>query len=328
MTDIKKVKSIAVLTSGGDAPGMNCAIRSVVRTAIHKKLTIWGIEKGYAGLLEGNMRILNSSDVGNILQRGGTILRTSRCPEFHDPKIRLEGYHILKRKNVDGLIVIGGDGSFNGAYELYKQSKIPIIGIPGTIDNDISGTDYTIGFDTAVQGAMEAVDKIRDTASSHDRIFIVEVMGKKSASIAIQVAICTGAENIISPKDEVDYDSIVKDIIRGSDRGKKSSIIIVAEGKVSGRSYHIQERLKKDYNLDAHVCILGHTQRGGSPSSTDRFVAAQMGNIAVKALIKGESAKVTTMNNGSIELTSLIQCINKRKISTDSFTKLVKTLSI
>jgi 6-phosphofructokinase 1 len=262
---MSELKRIAVLCSGGDSPGMNSAIRAVVRTGIGAGLEVYGVQKGYAGLLEGNIRQLDVSSVGNILQHGGTMLQTSRCAEFMTPEGRKEAANLLKRKKIDALIVIGGDGSFNGAMKLHDEHQIPVVGIPGTIDNDIDGTDYTIGFDTAVQNAVDAVDKLRDTANSHGRTFIVEVMGRRSPAIALKVGICTGAENVVLPTATIDYDKIAADIDRGIKRGKTSSIIIASEGEVEGVGYTIRNSLKDKFKLEAHVCILGHIQRGGNP---------------------------------------------------------------
>ncbi len=323
------MKSIAVLTSGGDSPGMNCAIRSVVRTALGAGLKVYGIRRGYAGLLDGSFVEMNASSVGNILQHGGTILQTSRCPEFLDPDIRKEAFHILKRKKVDALIVIGGNGSYNGAYDLYKEHGFPVVGVPGTIDNDVAGTEYSIGFDTAVQTAVEAVDKIRDTASSHARTFIVEVMGRKSSSIALQVGICTGAENIVLPdQGEPDFAQISQDILRGIQRGKSSSIIICAEGEKPGLSYRIQDRLKEDHDLEAHVCILGHIQRGGNPTAHDRSIASQMGHLAVKALLEGRSAIATSYVNGKVVEVDLKDSLSKDNKYDTQMVNLAKVLSI
>jgi len=323
------MKSIAVLTSGGDSPGMNCAIRSVVRTALGAGLKVYGIRRGYAGLLDGSFVEMNASSVGNILQHGGTILQTSRCPEFLDPDIRKEAFHILKRKKIDALIVIGGNGSYNGAYDLFNEHGFPVVGVPGTIDNDVAGTEYSIGFDTAVQTAVEAVDKIRDTASSHARTFIVEVMGRKSSSIALQVGICTGAENIVLPdQGEPDYAQISQDILRGIQRGKSSSIIICAEGETPGLSYRIQDRLKKDHDLEAHVCILGHIQRGGNPTAHDRSIASQMGHLAVKALLEGRSAIATSYVNGKVVEVALKDSLSKDNKYDTQMVNLAKVLSI
>ncbi len=324
-----KIKTIAVLTSGGDSPGMNAAIRSVVRTAIARGLKVWGIQRGYAGLLEGAFREMDASSVGNILQHGGTILQTSRCPEFHQEETRREAVNLLRRKKIDGLVVIGGDGSFNGAHQMWLEHQFPVVGIPGTIDNDISGTEYTIGFDTAVQTAIEAVDKIRDTASSHARTFIVEVMGRRSPAIALHTGVCTGAENIVLPTDDVDPAQIAADIERGVKRGKNSSIIIVAEGEKPGLvSYQIQESLKQTHNIDAHVCVLGHIQRGGHPSAIDRFLAARMGFEAVERMIAGEYPVVSVYVNGHVGVAPLADCLKKRVESAPGHLELARTLSI
>jgi 6-phosphofructokinase 1 len=324
----KKINSVAVLCSGGDSPGMNCAIRSVVRTAISEGLEVYGIKRGFAGLLEGSIEKMDASSVGNIMQRGGTILQTSRCKEFHDADTRKEAANILRRKNIDALVVIGGNGSYNGAFALHSEQDIPVIGIPGTIDNDIAGTDYTIGFDTAVQTAVEAVDKIRDTAHSHARTFIVEVMGRKSPAIALHVGVCTGAENVVFPNIEVDYDEIISDIKRGAKRGKNSSIVVVAEGEAPGLAYKIQENLFEKHKLKSHVCILGHIQRGGRPSPIDRFISSRMGYVAVKGLVSGNYPTATAYVKGEVELVSLEASLGKKAAQKPQAYELVKTLSI
>lgn len=324
----KPIKSLAVLCSGGDSPGMNPAIRSVVRTAIGLGIDIYGIYRGYTGLLEGNIQKLNLSSVSNIIQRGGTILDTSRCTEFHTAQVRQEAAHLLARKHIDGLIVIGGNGSFTGAMNLHAEHQIPVIGIPGTIDNDIAGTEYTIGFNTAVQTAMEAVDKIKDTASSHERTFLVEVMGRTASSIALLVGLCTGAEQVVLSNQEFDYQTIVDNINTGRTRGKSSSIIIVAEGEKSGLSYQIKDELKTRYDLDIHVCILGHIQRGGSPSAIDRYIASKMGNEAVHAICQGSHAHVTAYNKGAVEIVPLSQCLGKRNEITEPQLQLIRALAI
>lgn len=319
---------IALLCSGGDAPGMNCAIRAVVRTAIFHGHKVLGVKRGFAGLLRGEFQDMNLSSVGNILQRGGTILQTSRSPEWMKPEFRTKGAEILRAQGVEGLIVIGGDGSFNGANALYTEHQFPVIGIPGTIDNDISNCEYTIGFDTAVQTAIEAIDRIRDTAHSHARTFLVEVMGRNSAAIALKVGVCTGAENILLPHDQIPLQKIVDDIQRGVARGKESSIIVVAEGPVAGRSYQIQKELKEKHHLDAHVCILGHIQRGGSPTSNDRFIASQMGSLAVEAITRGETSKVTVVQKGLVVLEELAKCTLKNDSGFTQFKDLAEKLSI
>lgn len=324
----QNIKKIGVLTSGGDSPGMNPALRAVVRTAIYHNISITGIRRGYQGLLENDFVALSASSVGNILQRGGTFLKSSRCPEFHEKKTRDHAFKNLKAEGIDALIVIGGDGSFNGAYKLGTENNFPVIGIPGSIDNDISGTDYSIGFYTAVQTAVEAVDKIRDTASSHDRNFIIEVMGRNSSALAQYVGICSGAETVIVPGDAVDYQALVDKIRSGESRGKKSSIIIVAEGKVAGRSYEIEKTLEEQFQIGSRVCVLGHIQRGGSPTSLERFRATQMGYTSVMALIDGKYNHATILKEGKVSLAPLTHCLTKRNQLEGDFELLLDILSI
>jgi 6-phosphofructokinase 1 len=323
-----KFAHIGVLCSGGDSPGMNCAIRAVVRTALFNGIQVTGIKRGYAGLLRGEFQTMNLSSVGNIIQRGGTMLQTSRSPEFMKPVFRKKAVEILRAQRIEALVVIGGDGSFNGAKLLWEEHNFPVVGIPGTIDNDISNTEYTIGFDTAVQTAIEAVDRIRDTAHSHARTFLVEVMGRNSSSIALKVGVCTGAENILLPHDKVNHQKLVDDIQRGIARGKDSSIIVVAEGPVAGRSYEIQNVLKDLYHMDTHVVILGHIQRGGSPTSNDRFIASQMGNLAVESLIEGKYPVVTVVQKGKVLVTDLANCTTKADHNFTEYLTLAQTLSI
>lgn len=322
------ISHIGLLCSGGDAPGMNCAIRAIVRTAIYNKIQVTGIKRGYAGLLRGEFMPMNLSSVGNIIQRGGTILQTSRSADFIKPDFRKKAVDILRAQGIEALVVIGGDGSFNGAMALWNEHNFPVIGIPGTIDNDISGTDYTIGFDTAVETAIEAVDRIRDTAHSHARTFLVEVMGRNSSAIALKVGVCTGAENILLPHEKVVHQKLADDIQRGVARGKESSIIIVAEGPTAGRSYDIQNVLKDMYHIDAHVCILGHIQRGGSPSADDRFIASQMGALAVTAITEGTYPMATIVKDGKVTLTDLKNCTTKANHNFIEYQKLAETLSI
>jgi 6-phosphofructokinase 1 len=322
------MKSIGVLTSGGDSPGMNCAIRAVVRTAIANGVKAYGIHRGYAGLINQEIKELNASSVGNIIQRGGTILQTSRCPEWHEKETRAKAAEILRSHKIDYLIIIGGDGSFNGAHLFNQETQFPVIGIPGTIDNDISGTQYTIGFDSAVQCAVEAVDRIRDTASSHARNFIVEVMGRSSSAIAVHTGLCTGAENIVIPTKKLDIAKVAADIQRGVERGKTSSIIIVAEGQKQGLSYKVQKELLDTHNIPTRVCILGHIQRGGSPSSLDRFIASNMGYQAVHSILKNETEKVTAFTQGYVKMVPLVDCLTKRNDYEDRYLDIVSTLSI
>lgn len=308
----KDYKSIAVLTSGGDAPGMNAAIRAVVRYALNNGLEVHGIMKGYSGLLEGDLHPMTASSVANIIQRGGTILKTDRCAAFFKKTVRKEAANLLVRKGIDALVVIGGDGSFAGAHLLEKETGFPTIGIPGTIDNDIAGTDDTIGFDTAVNTAIDSIDKIRDTASSHDRIFIVEVMGRSSGFIAAQVGLGGGAETILVPEQKISVSEVARTIERGAKRGKSSSIIVMAEGEKPGLSYRVASALgKKGYS--AKVCILGHTQRGGIPTAHDRMIASVMGASAVAFLLAGKSAGMVGIQRNELKLVPFRQIADTRK---------------
>lgn len=283
----QKIRSVAVLTSGGDAPGMNAALRAVVRFGISAGLTVYGVKKGYAGLLKGAWDVMDRKSVANIILRGGTLLKTDRCPEFHQKSSRKKAVKLMRDASIDALIVIGGDGSFRGAHALWTEFGFPVVGIPGTIDNDIAGTEETIGFDTAVNTALDAIDKIRDTASAHERTFLVEVMGRNSGYIALDVGIGGGAEAILMPEDKAPVSEIAARIARGLERGKTSSIVVMAEGKQSGGSMRLAEQLKKKHNIDAKVCILGHVQRGGAPTARDRKLGSVMGVRAVEALMNG-----------------------------------------
>lgn len=324
----KRLRSIGILTSGGDSPGMNCVIRSVTRSAIGQGIKVYGIHRGYQGLINNDMVELNASSVGNIIQRGGTILYTSRCPEFKEKATRKKAAQILEDRDIDALIVCGGDGSFKGAISLNEDFGVPVIGIPGTIDNDLSGTDYTIGFDSAVNTAIEAIDKIRDTAQSSDRTFLIEVMGARSSSIALKVGICTGAENILLNEDKIDYQKLANDIRRGLRRGKNSSIIIVAEGEKPGRSYDIANVLEDMYDISSRVCVLGHIQRGGSPQANDRFLASIMGNKAVEGLIAGETQRAVVIREGKVQLVPLSDCSEKSDHAMHDFVGIAENLSI
>lgn len=284
-----KIRSIAVLCSGGDAPGMNAALRAVVRFGIAKGLAVYGVKKGYSGLLKRSWEVMDRKSVANIILRGGTILKTDRCPEFHQKSARKKAVMQMREAGIDGLVVIGGDGSFRGAHALWTEFGFPVIGIPGTIDNDIAGTEATLGFDTAVNNALDAIDKIRDTASAHERTFLVEVMGRDSGYIALDVGIGGGAEAILMPEDKAPVSEIAARIKRGLERGKTSSIVVMAEGRESGGSMRLAQELKKRYKIDAKVCILGHIQRGGSPTARDRRLGSIMGVRAVEALLKGYS---------------------------------------
>ena len=282
---------LGVLTSGGDAPGMNAAIRAVVRQADALDIEVVGIRHGFQGLVEGDWDLLRSRDCANILQRGGTILRTARSPRFLQPEVRARAAERLREMEVEALVVIGGDGSFRGAELLYQEQGIRCAGIPGTIDNDLPGTQRTLGFDTALNTAVEAVDRIRDTASSHDRLFLVEVMGRSSGMIAVHTAIACGAEAVLYPEAEDDtYSALVEQLKANWARGKNSSIIVVAEGDHEGGAVQVGERLKADFGLDLRVVVLGHIQRGGSPTAIDRIWGSRWGSEAVKRLAAGESS--------------------------------------
>lgn len=321
-------EAIAVLCSGGDGPGMNSAIRSVVRGGIAEGFDVYGVYKGYAGLLNAEFKKMDLSSVGNIIQRGGTILYSSRCKEFREPEYRAKAAKNLKDKGIKYLVVIGGNGSFAGANLLSQEHGIHVVCIPGTIDNDISGTEYTIGFDTALNTAVEAIDKIRDTATSHDRTFLVEVMGRASGKIAITVAISTGAESVIFPDKDQSLDEVAASIKRGIARGKKSSIVIVAEGDKEGLGYEYQKELEEKYELATKLCILGHIQRGGNPSPLDRFSAARMGFLAIQAIKDKSFGTATVVRDGKFVLAPLSDCLEKRNDFDDSLLELLKTLSM
>lgn len=321
------IKKIAVLTSGGDAPGMNAAIRAVVRTGISFDLEVYGIIAGWSGVLQGQMQKLELGSVANILQRGGTILKSGRSAEFLKSDARALAAQNLRTAGIDGLIVIGGDGSFQGAHALWLEQKIPVVGVPGTIDNDIFGTDFTIGFDTAINTALESLDRIRDTAASHDRLFIVEVMGRDSGFIAVTVGLACGAEEVFIPERPVTVDQAIQQIQKGLQRGKKSSILIAAEGQKPGRAYDLAEAIRKKAGYEAKVCILGHVQRGGTPSAQDRVLAARMGYQAVQLLAAGKTNVFTGLQNGQIVEVGLLEPIKNKKIIPLDLMNLARTLA-
>jgi len=292
------IKRIAVLTSGGDSPGMNPAIRSVVRASIYFGRRVFGIKHGYYGLIEDEVEEMKSNDVSDIINRGGTILKTSRCKRFFDKEGRAKAYKTLKKHHIDALVVIGGNGSFRGAELLGKEFDIPIIGIPGTIDNDLSGTDYTIGYDTALNNVVNAIDKIRDTASSHDRLFFVEVMGRDVSFIALRSGIASGAEAVLVPEIHTEYGSLKKYLKEEYQNKKSSSIVLVAEGDDSGGAMMISNAIKHDFpEFNIRVTILGHIQRGGAPTAFDRVMASEMGIAAVKGLLSGEKNVMVGVKN-------------------------------
>lgn len=314
---MKKISRIGVLTSGGDAPGMNAAIRAVVRSGINRGLEVFGIRMGYQGMIEGDIAQMQSEDVSGIIQMGGTILQTARCQEFHSKARREESYKQLERFGIDAVVAIGGDGTLKGANAMARESNIAVVGIPGTIDNDIYGTDYTIGYDTALNTVTEAVDKIRDTASAHNRIFFVEVMGHEAGFVAINSGIACGAEVIMVPekKNQLDH---VRGFLRERARKNRSSIIIVAEGLAEGGAMKIANTVASEFpQFDIRVSILGYIQRGGSPSNKDRIVASLMGVAAVKALIADKKSVMVGWRNEQVTYVPLSKSIKLREPVSD-----------
>lgn len=291
------MKTIGILTSGGDAPGMNAAIRAVVRTAIHNGIEVMGVQRGYAGLINGELFPMNRSSVSDIIQRGGTILRTARCLEFKQEEVRKEAAQILADNGVDALVVIGGDGSFTGA-KLLSKLGVKTIGLPGTIDNDLTYTDYTIGFDTALNTVVDAIDKIRDTSTSHERVSIVEVMGRDCGDIAIYTGIACGAEYIITPEKGYDKDELCKVILEGKKSGKMHNLVLLAEG-VGGAS-ELAKYVEAQTGIETRATVLGHIQRGGAPSAFDRVLASRMGSKAIELLMEGKTSRVVGIKNNEI----------------------------
>ncbi|MDO9001078.1 MAG: 6-phosphofructokinase [Bacteroidota bacterium] len=324
----KKIKKIAVMTSGGDAPGLNACIRAVVRTAIFNKLKIVGIQHGFEGLISGDFIPMNANTVSNIIQLGGTILKSSRSERFKTKEGRLMAYKKIKKENIDAIILIGGDGSFEGAKTFTKEHDIPFIGIPKTIDNDIFGTDVCIGYDTALNTATQAIDKIRDTAQSHERIFIVEVMGRDSGYIAYGAGLAGGAEAILVPETKAD-DKNLKEVLRhGWNRNKSSLIIVVAEGDESGGALKVADDVKK--YMPSHyvgVCILGHIQRGGSPSAADRILASKLGFEAIEGLLKGKRNVMVGIKRNEIHFTPLQKVKRHHLDINDNLLKMIITLT-
>jgi 6-phosphofructokinase 1 len=306
------MKRIGVFTSGGDAPGMNACIRAVVRTAHFHKKQIIGILHGFDGMIKGQMVSLGPNDVSNIIHRGGTILKTARSKEFMTAVGMRKAYENLKRHDIDGLIAIGGDGTFKGCVEFNKKYNVPFIGIPGTIDNDLSGTDFTLGFDTAVNTTLEAIDKIKDTAASHDRLFFIEVMGRDTGYIALYTGIASGADEILLPETKTDITALVK-LLKHRQKQGKSSIVIVAEGDEAGGALKTAAKVKEKLpDMDTRITILGHIQRGGSPSANDRILAARLGVAATESLLAGESGKMAGMINNQLAFTPLDKACKAR----------------
>jgi len=326
MSDIKR---IGVFTSGGDAPGMNAAVRAVVRTANYHDLHTYGIYRGYDGMIAGNIKRIETRDVANILHRGGTVLKTARSKEFRTPEGRAKAYDSLMAHDIDACIVIGGDGSFTGAKVFQEEYDIPFIGLPGTIDNDLIGTDYTIGFDTACNTAVEAIDKIRDTADSHNRLFFVEVMGRHSGYIALYSGIGSGAGTILLPETNTTVDELVSSLRKASKRGKLFSVVVVAEGNKNGNATEMAAKVSailEDY--DTKVTVIGHLQRGGSPTSFDRMLASRLGYEAVNALIAGKGNTSVGIVNNKVAFTPFEKAITGEKPLPKSLVKMATILGL
>ncbi|WPP51664.1 6-phosphofructokinase [Catalinimonas niigatensis] len=323
------MKKIAVLTSGGDAPGMNACLRAVIRGAIYHGIEAYGIKYGYNGLIEGDIYKMKSYSVSNIIQKGGTILKSARSAEFRTKEGRKKAFQQLQRRGIEGLVVIGGDGTFTGASIFYEEFGFPIVGAPGTIDNDLYGTDYTIGFDTAVNTALEAIDKIRDTANSHDRIFFIEVMGRDSGYIAIQSGIGGGAELIMVPETSTSIEDVIHDLNQGRNTEKTSSIVVVAEGDEEGGAMEVVNKVKARLKgKDLKVSILGHIQRGGAPTAMDRIIGSRLGLAALEGLLGGKKDMMAGIINNRVVYTGFKECINTSKPLEQDLLRMVKILSI
>jgi len=322
------VKTIGIFTSGGDSPGMNAAIRAVVRTAHSIGIQVKGIRRGYQGMIDGNIVDLGLDDVANIMQTGGTILKTARCKEFRTREGRDKAYAQLKKHNIDGLICVGGNGSYAGASEFQKEHKLPVIGLPGTIDNDLYGTDFTIGYDTAINTAVDAIDKIRDTADSHDRVFLIEVMGRDTGFIALATGIAGGAEVVLIPEDLGDEKKLFAHFDKTRPRKKFFSIVIVAEGDENGGARMVEDHLLDKYpHLEVRTTVLGHIQRGGKPSARDRILASRLGHSAVLELAKGKGNEALGIINGKVVTTSFDEAVLHKKKVNQKLIDMVEVLS-
>jgi 6-phosphofructokinase 1 len=320
------LKRIGILTSGGDAPGMNACIRAAVRTAASTGVEITGIRRGYTGLITNDIRPLSRNDVSNIIHTGGSILESSRCPEFQTVEGRQKAITNLLQQKIEGLILIGGDGTFRGGALLAAESTLNILGVPGSIDNDVYGTDFTIGFDTAVNCALEAIDRIRDTARTFERVFFVEVMGHHTGFIALQAGTAGGADSLIIPEDPVDVKDICRRLQEGRRLGKKSAIVVVAEAEKPGFSYEIAREVTEKTGFESRVCVLGHVQRGGSPTAADRVLGTEFGAAAVQALLDGENGKMLGIVGNKIAYTPLKDTWEKKKELDPLLKKLFRSL--
>ena len=327
MMSERKVTKIGVLTSGGDAPGMNAAIRAVVRTGIYNGIEVYGILRGYSGMIDGDIFKMESKSVANIIQRGGTILKTARCKDFFTFEGREKAYQNLKKLGINGLVIIGGDGSFRGAQIFSNEFDIPCIGLPGTIDKDIAGTDSTIGFDTAVNTAVNAIDKVRDTADAHDRLFVIEVMGRDSGYIALHSGIATGAENILIPERRTDMEYIINALAEKQGRKKLVNIIVVAEGDEFGGTEIAKIITERMPEQEVRLCILGHIQRGGAPTCFDRLIASRMGYHSVESLIEGRHDVMIGILDNAMHYTPIEVAIREKQRISNDWMKIVKILA-
>lgn len=324
---MNEIKTIGVLTSGGDAPGMNAAIRAVVRTGLYHNLSVFGITRGYEGLIGDEIAPMNRKSVANIIQTGGTILKTTRSDAFRTPEGRKKAYENLVKHKIDALIVIGGEGTFTGANLFFQEHGVPVLGLPGTIDNDLIGTDFTIGYDTAINNVINAVDRIRDTAESHDRVFIIEVMGRDSGLIALRAGIGAGAEAILIPESDTDIEALFRRLEEGR-RDKSSRIIMVAEGGLAG-GYEVAEKVKARFpNFDTRLSILGHIQRGGKPTCMDRVLASRLGVAAVEALIGGRKGEMVGVVNQNIHFTPFSNAVKHISEINPNLLRIVDILSL
>lgn len=322
------MKNIGVMTSGGDSPGMNAAIRAVVRTCLYHGINVYGIRRGYQGMIDGDIYKMQTTDVSNIIQRGGTILKTARSKAFMTDAGRKAAYEQLCKHNIEGLVLIGGDGTFRGAVKFFEQFTIPAVGLPGTIDKDLAGSDFTIGFDTAVNTAVEAIDKIRDTAEAHDRLFIVEVMGRDAGYIALNSGIACGAEDILIPEQITNIAEVLDRIDRDERRRKNVHIIVVAEGDDFGGGKDVSAAILERFpHLDVRLCVLGHIQRGGAPSYADRVLASRLGHAAVTALLAGNTQVMAGIINGSVTFTPFANVIKQNATIDADMLEMIRVLS-
>ena len=323
------MQKIGVLTSGGDAPGMNAAIRAVVRTAVYYQREVVGVMRGFQGLIDGEFQDLDSRSVKHILSQGGTFLKSARSDEFRTEEGRARAFEQVQKAGIEGLVVIGGNGSFTGAHLFQKEYKVPVIGIPGTIDNDLYGTDFTLGYDSATNVVVECVDKIRDTASSHNRLFFVEVMGRDTGFIALRTAVATGALDVVLPEENCSWDDLLKEVERGFANRKTSNIIVTAEGNHLGTTFEIADRIKEHHpHIDTKVTILGHLQRGGAPSCYDRILATKLGVAAVEGLLNGKNDVMCGVVNNQVTFTFLQQAIKNKVPLNMELLRISRILSI